>query len=151
MIGWAIEALLASALLMAVVLVIRTPVRRYFGPGIAYALWALPAFRLLLPPLPQFHSAAPQLLSRASETVTIYVIEPLGGSTAAPVSLYSSLGTVLAVLWGAGAAAFLPFARARRVGPCAIAEHELSKPPSGSVSTCPTRNVVGLATSCFFS
>ena len=107
MIGWAIEALIASALLMAVVLVVRTPVRRYFGPGIAYALWALPAFRLLLPPLPQFHSAAPQLLSRASETVTIYVIEPLGGSTAAPASLYSSLGTVLAVLWGAGAAAFL--------------------------------------------
>jgi beta-lactamase regulating signal transducer with metallopeptidase domain len=106
-IGWAIEALLASALLMAMVLAIRAPVRRHFGPGIAYALWALPAIRLLLPPLPQLHSAAPQLLSRASQTVTIYVIEPLGGSTAAPASLYSSLGPALAVLWGAGAAAFL--------------------------------------------
>jgi len=106
-IGWAIEALLASTLLMAVVLVIRVPVRRHFGPGIAYALWALPAIRLLLPPLPQFHSTAPQLLSRASQTVTIYVIEPLGGSAAAPASLYSSLGPALAVLWGAGAAAFL--------------------------------------------
>jgi beta-lactamase regulating signal transducer with metallopeptidase domain len=107
MIGWAIEALIASALLMAVVLVIRAPVRRHFGPGVAYALWALPVIRLVLPPLPQLHTAAPQLLSRASDTVTIYVIEPLGGSAAAPVSLYSSLGTVLAVLWGAGAAAFL--------------------------------------------
>lgn len=107
MIGWAIEALIASALLMVMVLVIRTPVRRHFGPGIAYALWALPALRLLLPPLPQFHSAAPHLLSRASETVTIYVIEPLGGSAAAPASLYSSLGPALAVLWGVGAAAFL--------------------------------------------
>jgi len=106
-IGWAIEALIASALLMAVVLVIRAPVRRHFGPGVAYALWALPVIRLVLPPLPQLHSTAPQLLSRASDTVTIYVIEPLGGSAAAPVSLYSSLGTVLAVLWGAGAAAFL--------------------------------------------
>jgi len=106
-IGWAIEALIASALLMAVVLVIRGPVQRHFGPGIAYALWALPALRLLLPPLPQFHSAAPQLLSRASETMTIYVIEPLGGSAAAPQSLYSSLGPALAVLWGVGAAAFL--------------------------------------------
>jgi beta-lactamase regulating signal transducer with metallopeptidase domain len=83
-IGWAIEALIASALLMAVVLVIRAPVRRHFGPGIAYALWALPVIRLLLPPLPQLHSAAPQLLTRASETMTIYVIEPLGGSAAAP-------------------------------------------------------------------
>lgn len=107
MIAWAIEALVASALLMAVVLVIRAPVRRQFGPGIAYALWALPAIRLLLPPLPQLHSAAPQLLNRASHTVTIYVIEPLGGSAAAPTSLYSSLGMALAVLWGVGAAAFL--------------------------------------------
>ncbi len=107
MIGWAIEALIASALLMAVVLVIRAPVRRHFGPGIAYALWALPVIRLLLPPLPQLHSAAPQLLTRASETMTIYVIEPLGGSATAPASLYSSLGPALAVLWGAGAAAFL--------------------------------------------
>ena len=107
MIGWAIEALIASALLMAVVLVIRAPVRRHFGPGIAYALWALPVIRLLLPPLPQIHSAAPQLLTRASETMTIYVIEPLGGSAAAPASLYSSLGPALAGLWGAGAAAFL--------------------------------------------
>jgi len=106
-IGWAIEALIASALLMAVVLVIRAPVRRHFGPGIAYALWALPVIRLLLPPLPQIHSAAPQLLTRASETMTIYVIEPLGGSAAAPASLYSSLGPALAGLWGAGAAAFL--------------------------------------------
>jgi len=106
-IAWAIEALLASALLMAVVLVIRAPVRRQFGPGIAYALWALPAARLLLPPLPQLHSAAPQLLNQASQTVTIYVIEPLGGSAAAPASFYSSLGLALAVLWGVGAAAFL--------------------------------------------
>src|SRR5687768_13601106 len=29
--------------------------------------------------------------------------------------------------------------RARRVGPCAIALAELSKPPSGSTSTCPSR------------
>ena len=107
MIGWTIEALIASALLMAVVLVIRGAVRRQFGPGIAYALWALPVIRLLLPPLPQLHSAAPQLLTRASETMTIYVIEPLGGSAAAPASLYSSLGPALAVLWGAGAVAFL--------------------------------------------
>src|SRR6476661_9766095 len=33
--------------------------------------------------------------------------------------------------------------RDRRVGPCAIAVGDLSKPPSGSVSTCPNRYVVG--------
>ena len=110
MIGWTIEALIASAVLMAVVLLIRGPVRRAFGPGIAYALWALPVIRLALPPLPQYSwrdTAAPMLAQRASETLTVYVIEPLGGSAAAPTSLYPTLGLPLAVLWGAGAAAFL--------------------------------------------
>ena len=52
MIGWAIEALIASTLLMLIVLVLRGPVRRGFGAGIAYALWVLPVARLLLPPMP---------------------------------------------------------------------------------------------------
>jgi bla regulator protein BlaR1 len=110
-IGWTIEALIASAVLMAIVLVVRGPVRRAFGPGIAYALWALPAIRLMLPPLPQFPAwrgtAAPALAQRAGETLTVYVLEPLGGSAAAPTSLCPSLGLPLAVLWGVGAAVFL--------------------------------------------
>ncbi len=52
MIGWAIEGLIASTLLMLAVLVLRGPVRRSFGAGIAYALWVLPVARLLLPPMP---------------------------------------------------------------------------------------------------
>ncbi|WP_109806258.1 M56 family metallopeptidase [Sphingosinithalassobacter portus] len=52
MIGWALETLIASTLLMLLVLAIRAPVRRAFGPGVAYALWLLPAVRMLMPPLP---------------------------------------------------------------------------------------------------
>lgn len=52
MIAWAIEALAASTLLMLLVLVVRGPVRRSFGAEVAYALWLLPAIRLVLPPLP---------------------------------------------------------------------------------------------------
>jgi beta-lactamase regulating signal transducer with metallopeptidase domain len=52
MTAWAIEALIGSTLLMLLVLAIRRPVARRFGPRAAYALWALPALRLLLPPLP---------------------------------------------------------------------------------------------------
>lgn len=52
LIGWAVEALVGSALLMALVLAIRGTVRREFGAGVAYALWLLPVARLLLPPLP---------------------------------------------------------------------------------------------------
>lgn len=52
MIGWWIETLAASTLLMLLVLALRGPVRRAFGPQFAYALWVLPAARMLLPPLP---------------------------------------------------------------------------------------------------
>jgi beta-lactamase regulating signal transducer with metallopeptidase domain len=52
MTGWFIEALIGSALLMIAVLALRRSVARRFGPRAAYALWALPALRLLLPPLP---------------------------------------------------------------------------------------------------
>lgn len=52
MIAWAIETVVATTLLMALVLVIRAPVRRWVGPQIAYALWAIPLLRMLLPPMP---------------------------------------------------------------------------------------------------
>ena len=52
MIGWAVETLVATTLVMLLVLAIRGPVRRHFGAQLAYALWVLPVARLLLPPLP---------------------------------------------------------------------------------------------------
>lgn len=52
MIGWLIETLLATSMLMLAVLVLRNPVRQAFGSSVAYALWALPVLRLVLPPLP---------------------------------------------------------------------------------------------------
>ena len=51
MIGWLFDTLIASSLLMAIVLCVREPVRRSFGPAVAYGLWLLPALRLITPPL----------------------------------------------------------------------------------------------------
>lgn len=48
----ALEAGIGATLLILLVLAVRKPVARHFGAGIAYALWALPVARLLLPPLP---------------------------------------------------------------------------------------------------
>jgi len=118
LIGWAIEALIASALLMVAVLLLRGPVRRAFGPRAAYALWLLPVLRLLLPPLPQgLRESVATPLSRASETVTVLMIDPASApvartaasaaTAAAPVTHHPSLGPILALLWAAGAAAFL--------------------------------------------
>ncbi|RYD61100.1 MAG: hypothetical protein EOP58_15315, partial [Sphingomonadales bacterium] len=50
--NWAIETIVASTLLMLLVLAIRAPVRKAFGPYMAYSLWLLPLLRMLMPPLP---------------------------------------------------------------------------------------------------
>lgn len=118
MIAWAIETLIATTALMALVMLVRGPVRRAFGPGVAYALWALPLLRLLLPPLPaDWHEAAVSPISQASETITVLVIEP-AGMAAAPVSSFPSLGLVLALLWSAGAAVFLVWHSLRHASFC---------------------------------
>ena len=44
--SWLIDTFVVTAALIALVLVIRRPVARAFGPGMAYALWALPLLRL---------------------------------------------------------------------------------------------------------
>ncbi len=105
--GWAVEALIASTILMVAVLLVRTPVRRLFGPQVAYALWALPALRLVLPPMPQGWREIATPISRAGETIAVYVIEPAGTAAVASVPQYPSLGLVAGAFWGAGAAVFL--------------------------------------------
>lgn len=112
--SWWLDALIASALLMAAVILVRGPVRRAFGPQLAYTLWALPALRLLLPPLPtgwwHTHAAAP--ITRAGETIVL-VMEPVA-STAEP-----SLGAVLPLVWAAGTLAFLAWHLVRHARFCA--------------------------------
>jgi beta-lactamase regulating signal transducer with metallopeptidase domain len=51
MIDWLTGTLFATSLLMALVLIVREPVRRQFGPAAAYGLWLVPALRMLMPPL----------------------------------------------------------------------------------------------------
>ena len=49
---WLVEALIGATLLMLLVLAVRKPVARLWGAHMAYALWALPALRMVLPALP---------------------------------------------------------------------------------------------------
>lgn len=48
---WLVDSLLVTTLLMAAILCVRKPVAKLFGPGVAYALWLVPAARLLMPSL----------------------------------------------------------------------------------------------------
>lgn len=105
MIAWAIEALIASTVLMLVVLVLRVPVRRAFGAEIAYALWLLPVLRLVMPPLPEvWQASAVAPVLRATGPVTVLFVESVDTAVAPTVPV---LGPVLTALWVAGAAAFL--------------------------------------------
>lgn len=59
------DTMLATALLVAAVLAVRKPFARRFGPGLTYALWAIPALRLVLPPLPFGDPAAVPVVAPA--------------------------------------------------------------------------------------
>ncbi len=60
MIGWLLDTLVYTGVIIALVLVLRRPFGRWFGPQLAYGLWALPFLRLLLPPIVLPASFAPQ-------------------------------------------------------------------------------------------
>jgi beta-lactamase regulating signal transducer with metallopeptidase domain len=105
---WLIDTALYTALLIALVLVLRRPVSRHFGPGMAYALWALPLLRLLLPPLvlPASFAPAPEPASGALDASTVALLaraEALNASTA-PAWTWSDL---VLPLWLGTAALFL--------------------------------------------
>ena len=48
---WLFDSLLVTTVLMAAILLLRRPVAKMFGAGVAYALWLIPAARLLMPSL----------------------------------------------------------------------------------------------------
>ena len=102
MIAWLIETLVAVTLLMVMVLLLRGPVARSFGAGWAYALWAVPALRLVLPPLPQL---APDL---PLPPVVLFI--PTAAEMAAPLPAYAGPGQwvpFMLAMWAGGAVIFL--------------------------------------------
>lgn len=123
MIAWGLETLVATTILMLVVLALRQPARRAFGPGMAYMLWALPVLRFLLPPLPEsLRAQAVTPLADAGEAVSVYLIEPLTqpmahAATFGPAAAVSPpaldwIGTLIPALfaiWAAGVLGFLGY------------------------------------------
>ncbi|WP_133365143.1 M56 family metallopeptidase [Qipengyuania sediminis] len=98
------DTLLWTGALLVLVLLIRRPVAALFGAGAAYALWALPMARLLLPPivLPAWLAPAPDPMPLGA---SVPVLDPMALHTGTPASFDWS--ALLIALWLAGAAVFL--------------------------------------------
>ena len=97
MIGWIMQTMAASTLLMLVLVVLRPWLHRYCPPQLVYTLWLVPAARLMMPALPILAPGAP-----ATEAPTILPV-PLSG--AAPMAIDG--GVLLLILWLGGAAGHL--------------------------------------------
>lgn len=85
------QTLAWTGVLIAAVLVLRRPVSRQFGPQAAYALWALPLLRLVLPPvtLPAWMApaAAPEPVQAAPLSAAPPADPPMLQAAAEPAAL----------------------------------------------------------------
>jgi beta-lactamase regulating signal transducer with metallopeptidase domain len=111
--AWA-DTLVTTALLVLAVLLIRKPFARHFGPRLTYALWAVPALRLVLPPLPFAEPVAPQAAAPVADIVLVDMAGAAGTSTpalpvsqAAPLWSFADLLPWLFALWAAGLVAVI--------------------------------------------
>ena len=100
-----VDTLVYTGLLIVLVMALRGPVARWFGPQVAYALWALPLLRLFLPPLTLPASMAPAVQTMEPALVAAQDFPPLPTYEAVPSAI--SLAQILPAVWLGGAALFL--------------------------------------------
>ena len=105
MTDWLAGTCLATTLLMALVLLVREPVRRWFGSGAAYALWLVPALRAIMPPL--FETVARTVPAARPPGVTILQPSPVPVAGPDLIDRLGGLETLAISTWLAGAAVML--------------------------------------------
>ena len=107
---WLFDSLLVTSALMAAILVIRRPVAKMFGAGVAYALWLIPAARLLMPSLTGDAIWVDQSSTGVSDAVRHSVLAGLTTPEPAAAAIASSASIDIAALaitiWLGGAVLF---------------------------------------------
>ena len=106
--AWA-DTLVTTAILVLLVLIVRKPFARHFGPRLTYALWAVPALRLVLPPLPFADPVVVMPEPAAEMAVMVPVGLPVAASApiAGPLWSLADLIPYFFALWAAGMIAVL--------------------------------------------
>ena len=147
MIGWAVETIAATTLLMLLVLMLRGPVARRFGPQAAYALWALPALRMILPPIPEswrpveFHP-----IGAATDPGIIMLGVPVAEVPALPQGWgMADVPLLVVALWLLGAVAFVAWHIVQHQRFCAkvLASGRAKGLANGHVKMIETRHAAG--------
>ncbi len=100
--SWLLDTALYTGALIALVLVLRGPVLKAFGPGMTYSLWALPLLRLVLPPLVLPGDPAPAMQPFSG---AVMELAPIAATPPAPVWIEPA--PVIQAVWLVGALAFL--------------------------------------------
>jgi bla regulator protein BlaR1 len=117
MIAWLIETLVATTALMLLVLALRGPVRHLFGSHAAYALWLLPALRMILPPVGALLPASTPLsnvlhgsgaAAGLRSEIVIEMVTGIGPAAAivTPGAQASNWPVIVGVLWMVGLLVF---------------------------------------------
>lgn len=118
---WMVDTFIYTSLLIGLVLLVRRRVAEYFGPQIAYALWALPLLRFVMPPLvlpawmkpaEPVAEAAPVAAAESGEPLMVFITgeveaAPLEATPVAAPWFDITVTDILLPLWLGGAAIFL--------------------------------------------
>lgn len=101
MIAWALDTLIWTGAMIGLVLIVRRPFARKFGPRVAYALWLLPFARLLFPKitLPAAPGVAPVPVASIVSTVQV---DAAGPGLAGVLLAVWLTGAVVTVAWRFG-------------------------------------------------
>jgi len=96
--SWLYETLLATSILVVIILLIRKPVARYFGPAAAYLLWIAPVLRLVLPEFSVL-PAVEQGLAAEYETFSASGVSQTTPLTSLAAGPAVSLSAIFLLIW----------------------------------------------------